>query len=121
VLERGIILLQIVRLLSLALPIGISFLVAYLNIRGRRLELAVMRSMGTRRAALYAEVLCEHILFCLPGVLIAAGGVTLFGDVPDAEQWRLIGQFMLCYLLGVALSVSQVTSGKIMQILKGKE
>ena len=121
VLERGIILLRIVRLLILALSVGISFLVAYLNIRGRRLELAVMRSMGTRRVALYAEVLCEHILLCLPGVLIAVGGVTLFGAVPDAAQWRLIGQFMLCYLFGVAISVSQVTSGKIMQILKGKE
>ncbi|MBQ7321597.1 MAG: hypothetical protein IJW99_05835 [Clostridia bacterium] len=121
VLERGIILLRIVRLLILALSIGISFLVAYLNIRGRQLELAVMRSMGTRRVALYAEVLCEHILLCLPGVLIAVGGVTLFGAVPDAAQWRLIGQFMLCYLFGVAISVSQVTSGKIMQILKGKE
>ena len=121
VLERGIILLQIVRLLILVLSIGISFLVAYLNIRGRRLELAVMRSMGTRRAALYTEVLCEHTLFCLLGVLIAAGGVTLLGTVPNAAHWRLIGQFTLCYLFGVAVSVSQVTSGKIMQTLKGKE
>ena len=121
VLERGIILLQIVRMLILALSIGISFLVAYLNIRGRRLELAVMRSMGTRRAALYTEVLREHTLFCLLGVLIAAGGVTLLGTVPNAAHWRLIGQFTLCYLFGVALAVAQVTSGKIMQTLKGKE
>ncbi len=122
VLERGIILLQIVRLLILVLSVGISFLVAYLNIRGRRLELAVMRSMGTRRAMLYAEVLCEHILLCLLGALVAAVGVALFGTVPDdREQWEIIGTFMLYYLLGVAVAVAQATSGKIMQTLKGKE
>ena len=121
VLERGILLLQIVQMLILVLSVGISFLVAYLNIRARRLELAVMRSLGTRRAALYAEVLYEHILFCLLGVLISAFGVTLFGTVPDRAQWELIGQFMLCYLLGVTVAVAQVTSGKIMQTLKGKE
>ena len=121
VLERGIVLLQIVRLLILVLSIGISFLVAYLNIRGRRLELAVLRSMGTRRVALYAEVLCEHILFCLLGVLVAAIGVTLFGTALDRAQWEIVGTFMLYYLLGVAVAVWQVTSGKIMQTLKGKE
>lgn len=121
VLERGILLLRIVQMLILILSLGISFLVAYLNIRARRLELAVMRSLGMRRAALYIVVLCEHAMFCLLGVVLAVLGIIMFAAVPNAQQLRLIGTFVICYLLGVALAVAQVSAGKIMQTLKGKE
>ena len=121
VLERGILLLRIVQMLILILSLGISFLVAYLNIRARRLELAVMRSLGMRRAALYTVVLCEHAMFCLLGVVLAVLGIIMFAAVPNAQQLRLIGTFVICYLLGVALAVAQVSAGKIMQTLKGKE
>ena len=121
ILERGILLMQIVQTLILLLSISIGCLLAYLNIRTRRLELAVMRSLGTRRGALYTEVLCEHAMFCLLGVALAILGITMFAAVPNAQQFKLIGIFIFCYLLGVAVAVWQVTSGKIMQTLKGKE
>ena len=121
VLERSMSLLGVVQVIVYVLSLGISFLVAYLNIRARRLEFAVMRSLSTRRVALYSEVLCEHILFSLLGVLLAVGVMSIFGAVPDLHQFQTIGQFVPCYLLGVAVAVAQVTSGKIMQTLKGKE
>ena len=121
VYERSLSLLNVVQTLVYVLSIGISFLVAYLNIRTRKLELAVMRSLGTRSVALYTEVLCEHALFFLIGGILATVGVMLFGMMPKAEQMKTIGTFMLCYLLGVAIAVAQATSGKIMQTLKGKE
>lgn len=121
VLERSMSLLGVVQVIVYVLSLGISFLVAYLNIRARRLEFAVMRSLSTRRVALYSEVLCEYILFSLLGVLLAVGVMSILGAVPDMAQFRTIGQFVLCYLLGVAVAVAQVTSGKIMQTLKGKE
>ena len=80
-----------------------------------------MRSLSTRRVALYSEVLCEYILFSLLGVLLAVGVMSILGAMPDMAQFRTIGQFVLCYLLGVAVAVGQVTSGNIMQTLKGKE
>ena len=121
VYERSLSLLNVVQTLVYVLSIGISFLVSYLNIRSRRLELAVMRSMGTRYIALYVEVLCEHAIFFLIGGLLATVGSLLFGMISEAQQVKTIGTFMLCYLLGVALAVAQVTSGQIMQTLKGKE
>ncbi len=121
VYERSLSLLNVVRTLVYVLSIGISFLVAYLNIRSRKLELAVMRSMGTRSIALYVEVLGEHTLFFLLGGILATVGAMLFGMMPGVEQMKTVGTFMLCYLLGVAVAVAQATSGKIMQTLKGKE
>ena len=121
VLERSMSLLDVVRTVVYLLSFGVSFLVAYLNIRARRLELAVMRSLGTRRVALYAEVLCEYALFFLIGAVLATLGMALAGTVPTVSQTKTVGGFMLCYLLGVVLAAAQVTSGKIMQTLKGKE
>ena len=121
VYERSLSLLKVVQTMVYVLSIGISFLVAYLNIRARRLELAVMRSLGTRSIALYAEVLSEHTLFFLIGGLLATVGAMLFGIMPGGEQMKTVGTFMLCYLFGVAIAVAQATSGKIMQTLKGKE
>ena len=121
VLERSMSLLNVVRAVVYVLSFGVIFLVAYLNIRARRLELAVMRSLGTRRRALCAEVLGEYLLFFLVGALLATVGMWLAGTVPSMSQMKTVGGFMLCYLFGVWLAVAQTTSGKIMQTLKGKE
>ena len=121
VLERTLALLGVVRVLVYILSVGISFFVAYLGIRTRRLELAVMRSMGTRTAALYGEVLAEHVLFFLLGGAVSCLLALPLGMPIKQDHLVTIGVFMICYLIGVALAVAQATSGQIMQILKGKE
>ena len=121
VLERGLALMRVVRVLVYVLSIGISFLIAFLKIRTRKLELAVMRSMGTRSIALYAEVLCEHILMFLFGGVAACCLAIPLGMLSEHNDLSVVGVFMICYLVGVVLAVAQVTSGNIMQTLKGKE
>ena len=121
VLERSLALMRVVRLVVYVLSVGISFLVAFLGIRSRRLELAVMRSMGTRSIALYIEVLCEHILFFMLGASVACLITIPFGMPHTESNLATVGLFMICYLIGVALAVAQATSGQIMQTLKGKE
>ena len=121
VLERSLALMRVVQVMVYVLTVGISFLVAYLGIRGRRLELAVMRSMGTRSLAIYTEVLSEHILFFVMGASVACLLGVLLGLSMTQSILSTVGVFMICYLIGVALAVAQATSGQIMQILKGKE
>ena len=121
VLERNLALMRVVQVMFYVLTVGISFLVAYLGIRGRRLELAVMRSMGTRSLAIYTEVLSEHILFFVMGASVACLLGFLLGLSMTQSILSTVGVFMICYLIGVALAVAQATSGQIMQILKGKE
>ena len=121
VLERSLALMRVLQPMVYVLSVGISFLVAYLGIRSRRLELAVMRSLGAKSLAIYAEVLCEHILFFLVGTAGAYLVSTLWGIPAKMGDISTVGAFMVCYLLGVALAVAQATSGQIMQTLKGKE
>ncbi len=121
VLERGLALMRVVRVLVYVLSIGVSFLIAFLKIRTRKLELAMMRSMGTRSIALYAEVLCEHILMFLLGAVAAYFFAIPLGMLSEQNDLFVVGVFMICYLVGVVLAVAQVTSGNIMQTLKGKE
>ena len=121
VLERGLALMRVVRVLVYVLSIGVSFLIAFLKIRTRKLEFAVMRSMGTRSITLYAEVLCEHILMFLLGGVTACCLAVPWGMLSEQNDLSVVGVFMICYLAGVALAVAQVTSGNIMQTLKGKE
>ena len=121
VLERGLALMRVVRVLVYVLSVGVSFLIAFLKIRTRKLELAVMRSMGTRSITLYVEVLCEHILMFLLGAVATCGFAIPLGLLSGQNDLSVVGVFMLCYLVGVVLAVAQVTSGNIMQTLKGKE
>lgn len=121
VLERSLALLGVVCWLIYVLSVGISFLIVFLGIRGRKLELAVMRSLGTRSIALYAEVLCENLFIFLPGAAVACLMANLFGMALTANSLGIVGAYMICYLIGVVLAVAQVISGNIMQTLKGKE
>lgn len=121
VLERSLALLGVVCWLVYVLSVGISFLIVFLGIRGRKLELAVMRSLGTRSIALYVEVLCENLFIFLPGAAVACLMANLFGMALTANSLGIVGAYMICYLIGVVLAVAQVISGNIMQTLKGKE
>ena len=121
VLERGLALMRVVRVLVYVLSIGVSFLIAFLKIRTRKLEFAVMRSMGTRSITLYAEVLYEHILMSLLGIVAACCLAVPLGVLSEQNDLSVVGVFMICYLVGVILAVAQVTAGNIMQTLKGKE
>lgn len=121
VLERSLALLGVVCWLVYVLSVGISFLIVFLGIRGRKLELAVMRSLGTRSIALYAEVLCENLFIFLLGAAVACLMANLFGMALTANSLGIVGAYMICYLIGVVLAVAQVISGNIMQTLKGKE
>ena len=80
-----------------------------------------MRSLGTKKLVIYAEVLCEHLLIFLPGAAVACFGMGLWGMLLTAKGLATVGTYMICYLIGVMLAVAQATSGQIMQTLKGKE
>ena len=121
VLERSIALFVLFRTVLWVLSLCVCFLVLFLLIRRRRTELAVMYSMGCSSVLLYGQVLCEMaICFALgaSAALFAASAVT----VPvGGEAVRVVGILFGGCLIGTACSVTAVTSGDIMKILKGKE
>ena len=87
---------------------------------GEDLECAIRRELAEELGA-DVEVLCEHLIFFMAGALVAWPISLVLGMPPSGENLNTIGIFLICYLIGVIFAVSQVTSGQIMQILKGKE
>ena len=59
-------------------------------------------------------------MFLLGAVAACCFAVPL-GMLSEQNDLSAVGLFLICYLVGVALAVAQVTSGNIMQTLKGKE
>lgn len=121
VLEREKAMLQAIQILIIFFSVGIVFLVTFLNIRKRKLEFAVMRSLGTGILALYGGVLFEYMIFYLLGISIGVLLLSPLGAVVTSNEVRLLIFFMLCYFIGVTVAFVQSLSGQIMQKLKGKE
>ena len=119
VLERGILLFRLMIVMLCVLSIGVSFLAAFLAIRGRRTEFAVMCSLGKSRVAVYITALLEHLVFFVVGMLLA---LLLHRVVFDMLPSMLcLPIFLICYVAGVTIAILQATWGKIIQVLKGNE
>ena len=119
VLERGILMFRITAAVLCVLSIGVSFLAAFLAIRGRRTEFAVMCSLGKARAAVYMTALTEHLVFYAVGILLTLLlYLAVFGILPSLLYLLM---FLLCYVAGVSIAICQATWGKIMHVLKGNE
>ncbi|MBQ7321909.1 MAG: hypothetical protein IJW99_07410 [Clostridia bacterium] len=121
VLERSVALFRIVLVLLYLLSVALCFFGAYLTVRGRRQEFAIMCSMGTYPFSAYVSALWEHGIFFLIGGGLGIGLAALFGYAVNGSNILHLVGFACCYLLSVCLAVAQVTAGDIVTVLKGKE
>ena len=105
----------------LVLAVGMGFVVAYLLTRGRKEELAIMRSMGASPRRIFFGFFLEQALLCLPG---GAAGLAaawfLRGGLSGFQLWNAMG-FALCYLAGTALAVWVMNRRPVLAILTDKE
>ncbi len=121
VLERSIALFVLFRTVLWILSLCVCSLVIFLIIRRRRIELAVMRSMGCNTVFLYGQILLEMSLCFAVGALAASLVALAAAMLHGGETVNVIGLLLSGCMLGTAGSVTAVTSGDIMKILKGKE
>ena len=121
VLERSIALFVLFRTVLWVLSLCVCFLVIFLIVRRRRAELAIMRSMGCSTFLLYGQILCEMTFCFVLGALIASLATSATTLLPGDETINVIGILWGGCLVGAIGSVTAVTSGDIMKILKGKE
>ncbi|MBQ7322223.1 MAG: hypothetical protein IJW99_09010 [Clostridia bacterium] len=121
VLERSIALFVLFRTVLWVLALCVCFLVIFLLIRRRRTELAVMYSMGCSSVLLYGQVLCEVAICFAIGALVALFAAAAAKVSVGGEAVRVVGILLGGCLIGGVGSVTAVTSGDIMKILKGKE
>lgn len=97
----------------------LGFLISWLMVNGRRMEFAIMRGLGASRRRVFASFFLEQALLCLTGCVIGCGGLLFLSG--GAVKWLAVLAFLLCYLIGCALSVRAVGRTNLMALLAERE
>ncbi len=105
---------------ALFLMVGLmGFLISWLMINGRRMEFDIMRGLGASQKQVFASFFLEQALLCLTGCLIGCAGLLFLSG--GAVKWLAVLAFLLCYLIGCALSVQAVGRTNLMALLSERE
>lgn len=99
----------------------IAFVVSYLLVISRRMELATLRGMGASTLVTFMSFFLEQSLLCLIGVGLGMGAWrALRGPFITLHLWLILG-FIACYFVGSALSIGIMNSRNLLAILSDKD
>ena len=99
----------------------IAFVVSYLLVVSRRMELAVLRGLGATTLTTFMSFFMEQSLLCLLGVGLGLGawGLLRGGFIP-LHLWLVLG-FVGCYFIGSGLSIAIMNQRNLLTILSDKD
>ena len=104
----------------LFLVVGLmGFIISWLMVSSRRMELAVMRGLGASPWRVFVSFFLEQTALCLLGCLIGALAMSLLR--PGMAVWLAGAGFLVCYLAGCALSVLAAGRTNLMMLLSERE
>lgn len=104
----------------LFLVVGLmGFIISWLMVSSRRMELAVMRGLGASPRRAFASFFLEQAALCLLGCLIGVMAMTLL--YPGVAVWQAGAGFLVCYLAGCSLSVLAAGRTNLMLLLSERE
>jgi len=99
----------------------IAFVVSYLLVISRRMELATLRGMGASSFVTFMSFFLEQSFLCLLGVGLGMGAWLLIrGPFITLHLWLILG-FIACYFVGSALSIGIMNSRNLLAILTDKD
>lgn len=113
-LKTSILTNQICAFLVFVLSAGASFFVGFLMIRSRKREIALMRTLGTSNAAIFAEFVLEQMACVLAGAFV--GG--LFFLWQPAGR---LGLFVGIYFVGLSLALLIFLNTNLLSTMKEDE
>ena len=104
----------------LFLVVGLlGFIISWLTVSSRRMEIAVMRGLGASPRRAFASFFLEQAALCLAGCL--AGALVMTLPYPGGAVWLAAAGFLACYLAGCALSVLAAGRTNLMLLLSERE
>ena len=119
-IQQHIAVMNIIRPIMLALSTVIGFILSYLLTRNRLHEFAVMRSLGTKRLAVYSAFFLEQLILFLLGVTPILIALVLRPAWAAYFGWSLVW-FILLYALGIMIAIYLMGRSKVLDILFTKE
>ena len=120
-IEKNIRFLMAFYPLVLALMMVTGYIVSCLVMQDRRMELAVMRALGTGRRRVFLQIFSEHVLMAAAGCACGALVCLAAGTGSPGAFFRVAGAFLLCYSAGACVSLAVAGRFSVIAALMGKE
>ena len=119
-MERNIAMGKVMSAVISLLVVLLGFLISWLMIYSRRREFALMRGFGAQKWRVFASFFLEQAILCLAGCL--AGCAVLFWlYAGGAAQPLAVAVYLICYLLGAAISIRMIGRTELMEVLTVRE
>lgn len=119
-MERNITMGKVLSTVISLLVVLVGFLVSWLMIFSRRREFALMRGFGTQKRRVFASFFLEQAILCLIGCLVGCVGL-FWLYAGGAVQPLTIAAYLICYLLGAAISIRMIGKTELMEVLTVRE
>lgn len=99
----------------------IGIVASYLLVVSRKVEFAIMRGLGTTRLHSFLSFFIEQSFLSMVGTLIGFSLWLFIWDLPKMLHITLTMGFLVCYLLGSAISVTIMNYSNVLDILSARE
>lgn len=106
-------------LLTLILLMG--YMVSWLLLQSRRLEVAIMKSLGKDNRHIARQFYIEHIILALLGCIVGMIIGLIFSWSSLGTIVLVIGLFLVCYSIGTIISLWMIRKLSVMAMLSAKE
>lgn len=120
-IDNNIMFMTLLRYILFGLIVVISFISAYLSMRIRQKEVAIIRSMGTGRMRTFLMFFLEQNLITLCGVAVGTLLACLYiGSVSTSLILMMVGLY-ICYMLGSGLCIMKMNQTNVLETLSVAE
>ena len=115
-MEHNITMGRIMSAILSLMIILLGFIISWLMTFSRQREFALMRGFGTKKRQVFASFFLEQAILCLVGCL--AGCAALFWlHAGGITQPLAAAAYLICYLLGTAVSILIIRKTNLMELL----
>ena len=119
-MERNITMGQVMSAVISLLIVTLGFIISWLMTYSRRKEFALMRGFGAGKRRVLASFFLEQAILSITGCL--AGCLALFRlYAGGASQPLAAAAYLVCYLLGTAISILIIGKTNLMELLSVRE
>ena len=119
-MEQNIVMGRVMSTVISMLIVLLGFIISWLMTFSRRQEFALMRGFGTKKWRVFASFFLEQAILNVAGCL--AGCAALFRlYAGGTAQLLAVAAYLICYLLGTAVSVLIIGKTDLMELLTVRE
>ena len=119
-MERNIAMGKVMSTVISLLTVLLGFIISWLMIFSRRREFALMRGLGVQKRRVFASFFAEQAILCLTGCLVGCA-VLFWLYAGGIAQPLAVAAYLVCYLLGAAISIRMIGKTDLMELLTVRE